>query len=156
MTLTWSTIFPPLLARSSRRWRGRFPRQRADFQSFMIMKGCPFVINQQTREIQPADKGNTSRKNGLRQHQWRLEMMKVSGPPHYPLVHGVFLHKRWSAATTSQNKDWLRGWNKNRKDQEVCHGCPSQHQPRATTTAAQHSDGPCSSSSWSLRRTVWR
>ena len=95
MIPTSSTIFPPLLARSSRRWRGRFPRQKADFQSFMIMKGCPFLINQQTREIQPANKGNTSRKNGLWQHQWRPEIMKeVAGPPHYPLVHGIFLHKK--------------------------------------------------------------
>ena len=65
-----------------------------------------------------------------------------------------------SAAITSRNKhwfkNWLRRWDKNGKDQEVCHNRLNQYQPRATITAAQHSGGPCSSSSWSLRSTVRR
>uniref|UniRef100_A0A2N9GZK2 Uncharacterized protein n=1 Tax=Fagus sylvatica TaxID=28930 RepID=A0A2N9GZK2_FAGSY len=39
------------------------------------------------------------------------------------------------------------------KTQEVCHG---HHHSRAVTTTAQHSGGPCSSTSQNLGSTVWR
>ena len=124
-----------------------FQDKEIRFSSFMIMGRGWFSS---------LTSSHVSRKNGLRQHQWKQEMMeKVVAPPHCPLVYGELTHKT-ICGNISWNKKWLRGWDKSWKDQEVCHGRPNQHHPRATTTVAQHSGGPCSSSSWSLRRMVWR
>jgi hypothetical protein len=61
----------------------------------IMVKGCSFLINQQIWKIPPGKMvcGNTNEKQEM--------MKKVAGPPHYPLVHGVFLHKKWSTATTN-------------------------------------------------------
>ena len=40
-----------------------------------------------------------------------------------------------------------------KKTWEICHG---HHHSRTTTTTAQHSGGPCSSTSWNLGSKVWR
>uniref|UniRef100_A0A2N9E2L9 Uncharacterized protein n=1 Tax=Fagus sylvatica TaxID=28930 RepID=A0A2N9E2L9_FAGSY len=60
----------------------------------------------------------------------------------YPLV-AVDCITDWSTAAPTETKNHNQGHHGN-------------HHSRATTTTAQHSGGPCSSTSWNLGRKVWR
>ena len=72
-----------------------------------------------------------------------------------PSGHGRHYHKTVYRSSRCDKKSWgrqKRSW----AGQESYHGRQSCHHSRATTTVAQHSGGPYSSSTWNLRRTVWR
>jgi hypothetical protein len=66
----------------------------------------------------------------------------------YPLV-AVDCITDWSTAPPTETEITTKA----EKTQEVCHG---HHHSRAVTTTAQHSGGPCSSTSQNLGSTVWR
>ena len=72
------------------RWKKWTPRLH-NYGKWLV-----FFINQQS--------WLASKKNGLRQYQWKLEMMKKkSDPPHCPLVTVDFATKR-SAATPAETR----------------------------------------------------
>uniref|UniRef100_A0A2N9HCK7 Uncharacterized protein n=1 Tax=Fagus sylvatica TaxID=28930 RepID=A0A2N9HCK7_FAGSY len=56
---------------------------------------------------------------------------------------------KWSTAAPTETEIITKA----EKTREVCHG---HHHSRAVTTTAQHSGGPCSSTSQNLGSTVWR
>jgi hypothetical protein len=66
----------------------------------------------------------------------------------YPLV-AVDCITDWSTAPPTETEIMTKA----EKTPEVCHG---HHHSGAVTTTAQHSGGPCSSSSQNLGSTVWR
>uniref|UniRef100_A0A2N9G768 Uncharacterized protein n=1 Tax=Fagus sylvatica TaxID=28930 RepID=A0A2N9G768_FAGSY len=66
----------------------------------------------------------------------------------YPLV-AVDCITEWSTAAPVETEIMTKA----EKTREVCHG---HHHSRAVTTTAQHSGGPCSSTSQNLGSTVWR
>uniref|UniRef100_A0A2N9I8N6 Uncharacterized protein n=1 Tax=Fagus sylvatica TaxID=28930 RepID=A0A2N9I8N6_FAGSY len=66
----------------------------------------------------------------------------------YPLVAVDFITE-WSTAAPAETEITTKA----EKTREVCHG---HHHSRAVTTTAQHSGGPCSSTSRNLGSTVWR
>uniref|UniRef100_A0A2N9HVE6 RNA-directed DNA polymerase n=1 Tax=Fagus sylvatica TaxID=28930 RepID=A0A2N9HVE6_FAGSY len=65
----------------------------------------------------------------------------------YPLVAVDFVTE-WSTAAPTETEITTKA----EKTREVCHG---HHHSRAVTTTAQHSGGPCSSTSQNLGSTVW-
>uniref|UniRef100_A0A2N9GCY1 Uncharacterized protein n=1 Tax=Fagus sylvatica TaxID=28930 RepID=A0A2N9GCY1_FAGSY len=127
--------FPPLLAR---------PEKRKELVLHAIQWSTadyPAVHNQTQPQKQSAaapavmgDEGDDE------EDEARAEKTKKS-----PMAAQI----KWSTAAPTETKITTKA----EKTQEVCHG---HHHSRAVTTTAQHSGGPCSSTSQNLGSTVWR
>jgi hypothetical protein len=90
-----------------------------------------------------SEKTKKSSKAAQNQYQLKPAMMKH-------LLVTFFTHwSRWTALQTGPRQHQLKQRNHNQ-------GCHGHHHSRAMTTPAQHSGGPCSSTSQSLGSTVWR
>uniref|UniRef100_A0A2N9G6H2 RNA-directed DNA polymerase n=1 Tax=Fagus sylvatica TaxID=28930 RepID=A0A2N9G6H2_FAGSY len=72
---------------------------------------------------------------------------RLAGHFPYPLVAVDFVTE-WSTAAPAETEIITKA----EKTRGICHG---HHHSRAVTTTAQHSGGPCSSTSWNLGSKVW-
>uniref|UniRef100_A0A2N9IB46 Uncharacterized protein n=1 Tax=Fagus sylvatica TaxID=28930 RepID=A0A2N9IB46_FAGSY len=89
-----------------------------------------------------AEKTKKSPMAAQNQYQLKPAMMK-----HLLVI--FFTHwSRWTALQTGPRQHQLKQRNHNQ-------GCHGHHHSRAMTTTAQHSGGPCSSTSQNLGSTVW-
>uniref|UniRef100_A0A2N9FK63 Reverse transcriptase n=1 Tax=Fagus sylvatica TaxID=28930 RepID=A0A2N9FK63_FAGSY len=89
-----------------------------------------------------SEKTKKSSKAAQNQYQLKPAMMKH-------LLVTFFTHwSRWTALQTGPRQHQLKQRNHNQ-------GCHGHHHSRAMTTPAQHSGGPCSSTSQNLGSTVW-
>ena len=88
MVITWNLIFPSSLGAELEALKGDISKIKIRFPKLHdYSEGLVFFINQQIWNMPPG-------KNGLRQHQWKQEMMKkVADPPHCTLVYSEFHHK---------------------------------------------------------------
>jgi hypothetical protein len=90
-----------------------------------------------------AEKTKKSPMAAQNQYQLKPAMMK-----HLLVI--FFTHwSRWTALQTGPRQHQPKQRNHNQ-------GCHGHHHSRAMTTTAQHSGGPCSSTSQNLGSTVWR
>ena len=74
---------------------------------------------------------------------------------HYATVM-VDAFRRASAAAPAETRSDREDETRTERAKKVAMAAEVRATQRATTTVVQHSSGPCSSSSWSLGRTVWR
>uniref|UniRef100_A0A2N9I1N3 Uncharacterized protein n=1 Tax=Fagus sylvatica TaxID=28930 RepID=A0A2N9I1N3_FAGSY len=165
--------FPSSLGTVLKALKGYISKVKSDSQSYNNHdKRLDFFINQQMSIMVPENMVYGSPEN-----------MKKAGHPRHPVVHGGLpsgprqITQR-SVSTEASNDetpaghflyplvavDFVTEWStaapteteittKAEKTREVCHG---HHHSRAVTTTAQHSGGPCSSTSQNLGSTVWR
>ena len=74
---------------------------------------------------------------------------------HYATVM-VDAFRRASAAAPAETRSDREDETRTERAEKAAVVAEARATKRATTTVAQHSGGPCSSSSWSLGRTIWR
>uniref|UniRef100_A0A2N9G4J9 Reverse transcriptase zinc-binding domain-containing protein n=1 Tax=Fagus sylvatica TaxID=28930 RepID=A0A2N9G4J9_FAGSY len=106
----------------------------------------PAVMGDEGNDVEDDARAEKTKKSPMaaqNQYQLKPAMMK-----HLLVI--FFTHwSRWTALQTGPRQHQLKQRNHNQ-------GCHGHHHSRAMTTTAQHSGGPCSSTSQNLGSTVWR
>ena len=83
-------------------------------------------------------------------------MKKKTGPPHCPLLTVDSISKLFAVAPAETRSDREDGARVGRTKGKAAMVAQANTTQGAMAAVTQHSGRPCSSSTWSLGRTVWR